>query len=76
MVKIGDRYCTLILIARGKFLSVKKKRVSAVKPAKPLMSSHFLLFPKKGIFLALIILVQIAKDIMDLKNTISKTGYS
>ena len=31
----------MVLIASGKFLSVKKKSDEAVKPAKPLIKSHF-----------------------------------
>lgn len=65
-----------MLIAKGRFFKVKKNNVKAVKPAKPLINNHFLLFPKKGILLRLIMAEQIIKEIIDLKKTISKTGYS
>jgi hypothetical protein len=68
-VKIGERYCTVVPIAIGRFFKVKKNNVSEVTPAKPLINSHFLLFPKNGIFFVLMIDTQITSEIIDLKKT-------
>ena len=48
---------------------VKKNIVKANTPAIPLKKSHFLLNPKKGMFLRFMIQQLMAKETIDLLNT-------
>ena len=71
MVKIGDKYCTVVAIAMGKFCKVIKNKNKPVAPDNPRMINHFLLLPNNGIFFNLTTVKQIDSEIMERKKTSS-----
>jgi len=75
-VKIGEMYWIVVALANGMCLMVTKKRKRADIPANPLITSHFLLFPQKGSLRWRIQTMQIERDMIDRKKTISCVGMS
>src|SRR5690606_33262343 len=71
IVNTGDKYCTVVAIAIGKFCKVIKNKNKPVAPDKPLINNHFLLLPKTGIRFSLTTVKQMDKEIMERKNTSS-----
>lgn len=73
-VNKGLKYCMDTALAMEMFCRVIKKRVKAVTPAKPLISSHALLLPKTASFCLFRATKQRLREIIDLKNISSWAG--
>lgn len=71
----GDKYWTVVAMAKGKCCNVMKNKKRPVEPKSPLEISQTLLLPKKGIFLRVTTTIQIESEIMERKKTNSCTGY-